>query len=53
MDYNQAQDPADYHSDSETQIPEDVYEGMTEQAVDEYLREEGIPDKYCNILEGR
>lgn len=51
--YSQAQDPADYNIDSETQLPEIVYEGMTEYAVAEYLRDEGIPDKYCAILEGR
>jgi hypothetical protein len=52
MDYQQAQDPNDYHIESETEVADLVYEAMTEQAVADYLRDEGIPEKYCSILEG-
>jgi len=50
----QAQDPADYDydPDSETQLPIDVYEGMSERTVSGYLKEQGIPEKYCDIFEG-
>lgn len=51
----QAQDPAEYEYDldSETQLPIEVYEGMSEGAVSDFLRQQGIPDKYCDIFEGR
>ena len=46
----QAQDPSDY--DNSTQIPDEVYEGMSETAVADFLREQAIPKKYCEIFEG-
>lgn len=49
----QAQDPGEYDVDSETQLPIEVYEGMSEGAVSDFLREQGIPDKYCEIFEGK
>ena len=50
--FQQAQDPADYDPESETQISDRVYESMSESAVSEFLLGEGIPEKYCAILKG-
>lgn len=51
-DYPQAQDPADYEAVCETQLQDELFEGMSETAVADFLREHGIPDKYCEVFEG-
>lgn len=51
-DFPQALDPNAYDFDSETQVSEAVYEGMSESAVADLLRDQGIPNRYCTIFEG-
>ena len=29
------------------------YEGMSEGVVSDFLREQGIPEKYCEVFEGK